>query len=91
MCFGQVPAEGCARHGTLALDVADNVRDRVFRRDADAQTDMIRHQMALDDLRLPMTGQLMEEFSEMLAQRPEEVLFAPLRDEHNRVLTAHLV
>jgi hypothetical protein len=91
MCFGQVPAEGCARHGTLAFDVADDVRDRVFRRDADAQMDMIPHRMTRDDLRLPMPGLPMEDFSETLAKRPEEVLFAPLRDEHNRVLTAHLV
>ena len=91
MCFGQVPAEGCARHGTLALDVADNVRDRVLRRDADAPMDMIRHRMTRDDLRLPMPGLPMEDFSETLAKRPEGVLFAPLRDERNRVLAAHLV
>ncbi len=34
-----------------------------------------------------MPGQLMEDLSVMLAERPEDALLAPLRDEHNRVLT----
>lgn len=48
---------------------------------------MIRHQMAFDDLRLPMPGQLMEDFSEMLAKRTEDALLASLRDEHDMGLT----
>jgi len=34
--------------------------------------DMIRHHMALDDFRLPMPSQLMEDLAEMLAKRPKE-------------------
>ena len=48
---------------------------------------MIRHQMARDDFRLPMPSKFMEDLSEMLAEHPEDALLAPLRDEHNRVLT----
>jgi hypothetical protein len=43
--------------------------------------------MALDNFRLPMPSQFMEDLAEMLAKRPKDALLAPLRDEHNMVLT----
>jgi hypothetical protein len=43
--------------------------------------------MTLDDFRLTMPSQLMEDIAEMLAKRPKDALLAPFSNEDDVVLT----
>lgn len=59
-------------------------------RNADAHVDMVWHQMAFHDPTLPLPRQLMQHLTQMLPDRPEDRLLAPLRNEYNVVLTVPL-
>src|SRR6476660_8207222 len=56
--------------GALAFDIADHLRDRVFRRDRDHHVNVIRDQMAFLDSAFLLHRQLAKHFPEMLSQLP---------------------
>src|SRR5271157_1264534 len=59
----------------FALDEADHLGNRVFRRDRDQHVDMIRHQMAFLDPAFPPPGQVVEHGAEVLLDFPKTAFF----------------
>ncbi len=71
----------------FALDEADHLGNRVFRRDRDQHVDMIGHQMAFLDPAFPPPGQVVEHGPEVLLDFPEDRFLPVLRYE-NRMIFA---
>jgi hypothetical protein len=71
--------------GTLAFDVPDHLRNRVFRRDRYHHVNMVGHQMPLLDSALLLHCQSTEDFPEMLPQLAIQRLSAALGNEHHMV------
>src|SRR4029077_2100095 len=69
----------------LAFNIADHLRDRIFRRDRDHHVNVIRHQMAFLDSAFLLHRQLAKRFPEMLSQLPVKRLPAVLGNEHYMV------
>ena len=67
----------------LALEVAHHIGNRLLRRDADANVDVIPHQVAFHDLRLLVPGEVVKYCPEVAAQRPENALLPAFRYEHH--------
>ena len=79
------------RDRALALDVSDYVRNRIFRRNANAHVHVIRHDVPFHNLRFLVLRQLMEYLPELLAKHPEYPLLPLFRDEHDVVLAGDKV
>lgn len=67
---------------TLALDVPDHLRYRIFRLDRDHHVHVIRHQMPFLDPALFLFRQTAKYFSKMSSQFPVQRSPAALRYEH---------
>ena len=67
--------------------MTNHIPHRMLGRNADAHVGIIWHQMALHDPTLTQPRQLMQHIPQMLADRSEDRLLAPLRYENNVVLT----
>ena len=69
----------------LPLEVAEHLRNRVLRRNAQQHVDMIGHQVPFLDSTLLLPRQLVEHLPQVPAQLSVERLAAIFRNEHNMV------
>src|SRR5690242_16173038 len=71
--------------GALALDVADHLRHRIFRRYRDHHVHVVRHQVAFLDPALLLRRQTAQDLAEMRSKLAEQGFAATFRDEHDMV------
>lgn len=73
--------------GALALEVAHHVRNGVLRGEADAQVDVIRHQMPLDNSGSLVSSKFVQDLAEVPSQGAEDLFLPSFRDKDHMVLT----
>lgn len=71
---------------TLALDVPNHMRNRMLRWNPEHHMYVVWAQMPLQDLTLPLPGQLVKHLPEVATYLAVEHFPTALRDEHNVVL-----
>jgi hypothetical protein len=76
--------------GTLALDLPDDLRDRVLWRDRDHHVHMVHPQVALLDLALLLLRKRPEHRTQVPSQVPVQYLATALRKEHHVVFALPL-
>ena len=73
------------RYRTLPFDIANHIRYRVFRRNADADMHVIQHQMPFHNLTFLLLRQLAQCLAKMLADRSKYHFLAPLRYKYHMI------
>jgi hypothetical protein len=78
------------RNGALSLQEPGHRSHRVLGMGFDTHMDVIRNQMAFDDLALLLPGQLTEDFPQLTARLPEQLFASSPGHEHDMDLQFHL-
>lgn len=73
------------RYRTLPFDIANHIRYRVLRWNADADMHVIQHQMPFHNLTFLLFRQLAQCLAKMLADRSKYHFLAPLRYKHHMI------
>src|SRR5215813_2672795 len=76
--------------GTLALDIANHLGYRIFRRNSDQHVDMVLYHMPFHDGAPPLPGQLTQHRPQKCPNLAVQRFLPPLRNKHYMVFTIPL-
>ena len=78
------------RNGTFAFQKADHLRDFILRRDLNEHVNMVRLEVAFQDLAVLLSGQSMKDLSQTGTDISVQPALSHLRDEDDMILAVPL-